>query len=145
MADLATRESNADFGFWGVVKETGVDDEGLTEFYERYYKFPLYRDSGLSTFKAFGDKTIFSDMSWNPFRLYRGMKQVSKRMKDKKIDGNMVGEGLKKGEIFILNPDGEVLYALEEETGSPLDLDAMQAAMDAITRNQTPSMVTPEL
>ena len=35
--------------------------------------------------------------SWNPFQLYADFTSVSNRLKAKKIDGNLVGEGLTQG------------------------------------------------
>ena len=128
MSELAAQYS--DFGYWGVIKETGVDDEGLSEFYNDYFTFPLYRDINLATYAAFGNKSILTGMSWNPLKLYRGYKELTKRLKDKKLDGNMKGEGLTKGGVFILNTDGEVVHAIEESTGDPLDIDEIQAVMD---------------
>ena len=40
------------------VKETGVDDVGLLEFYEKYFKFPLYKDDELQIYKAQGNRKI---------------------------------------------------------------------------------------
>ena len=130
MASLSAQA--ADFGFWGIIKETGVDDQGLTEFHNTYFDFPLYRDVGLETYASFGNKSILSGMTWNPLRIYRGYKEMTKRLKEKNLDGNMKGEGVTKGGIFVLNPDGEVVYAMEEITGSPLDMDEIEAAMNAL-------------
>ena len=143
-AETTTTNGGDDFGFWGVIKETGVDDEGLTEFHKNYYDFPLYRDVGLVAYASLGNKSIWDDLSWNPFRIYRGYKTLSKRLKEKNLDGNMEGEGITKGGVFILNADGEVMYAVAEVTGDPLDMDEIKNAMDAI-RKGTADAVKQEL
>lgn len=131
MSELAAKSS--DFGFWGTVKETGVDDDGLSEFYNTYYKFPLYRDVDLVTYASFGNKSILSSFTtWNPFKIYRGYKDMAKRLEEKKLEGNLKGEGLTKGGVFVLDTDGKVVYALEEITGSPLDMDSIEAAMASL-------------
>lgn len=143
LSELAAQTS--DFGFWGTVKETGVDDEGLSEFYHSYYKFPLYRDVGLETYAAFGNKSVMSSVStWNPFKIYRGYKEMKQRLEKKKIEGNLKGEGVTKGGVFVLNTDGEVVYALEEETGSPLEMEEIEAAMESL-RKSSAKKVAPEL
>ena len=145
MASLATTTTvDDDFGFWGIVKETGVDDQGLTEFHDTYFNFPLYRDVDLATYASFGNKTILSGMTtWNPFKIYRGFKEMNKRLKEKNLDGNLKGEGSTKGGVFVLNTDGEVVYAMEEMTGDPLDMDEIEAAMNAL-RNKGATTETPK-
>jgi len=146
LSELAARNGH-DFGFWGIVKETGVDDEGLSDFYNKYYNFPLYRDVELVSYAAFGNKKITENMTWNPFKLYRGYKELTKRLKDKKdLEGNLVGEGMIKGGVFVLNPDGEVVYAYEENTGDPIVLEDIQAAMDSMRAEEgTQQEVSQEL
>lgn len=117
-----------------MVKETGVDDEGLTEFKNTYFDFPLYRDVDLATYASFGNKSIMAGMTWNPLRIYRGYKEMNKRLKAKNLDGNLKGEGNIKGGIFVLNPDGEVVFAMEENTGDPLNMKEIEAAMDAVRK-----------
>jgi len=118
---------------FGVVKETGVDDEGLRAFQKDHFAFPLYRDENLDFYRAFGDGKITDSMSWwsllNPYKLYKSMKAVSKRMKGKNLTGNMVGEGLKTGGIIVFGTDGEPKYAYLEITGSPLETDDLLAAL----------------
>ena len=136
---------NPDFDVFGVVKETGVDDQGLTGFHNQYFDFPLYRDVNLATYAALGNKSILVDLSWNPFKLYRGMKKVSQRLKEKGIEGNMVGEGLKKGGVFILNSRGEIQAALEEATGTPVNVEELQAALDAVREGSLTKVTTSDL
>jgi hypothetical protein len=126
--------NNDNFGFWGIVKETGVDDEGLLEFYKSYYTFPLYRDETLSSYSFFGNKKL-SLPSYNPWKLWKGYKKLSKRLKSKpELEGNLKGEGMVKGGILILDKDGVVQFALEEPTGEELDLDMIQSAMDVVSK-----------
>lgn len=121
------------FELFGVVKETGVDDEGLRVFQKDHFPRPLYRDQNLDFYRAFGDGKITDHLSWwsilNPFRIYKGMKQMNKRMKSKNLSGNLVGEGLKTGGIVIFGSDGEPKYAYPEITGSALEVDALMAAV----------------
>mmetsp|Transcript_9403 Transcript_9403/g.17957 ORF Transcript_9403/g.17957 Transcript_9403/m.17957 type:complete len:87 (+) Transcript_9403:472-732(+) len=86
-------------------------------------------------------------MSWNPFKLYRGYKELTKRLKSKEdLEGNLVGEGMIKGGVFVLNPQGEVMYAYEENTGSPLVVEDIQAAMDSMrSKESAPDEVFQEL
>jgi len=118
---------------FGVVKETGVDDEGLRAFQKDHFTFPLYRDENLDFYRAFGDKKITSNMSWstilNPYKWYKGMKVMGNRLKEKNIEGNMIGEGLKTGGIIVFGKDGEPKYAYPEITGSPLETDDILAAL----------------
>lgn len=118
---------------FGVVKETGVDDEGLREFQKNHYPYPIYRDENLDFYRAFGDGKITDHLSWstlvNPYKLYKDMKIMSKRMKEKKLKGNMVGEGLKTGGIIVFGKDGEPKYAYPEVTGSALENDDILAAL----------------
>lgn len=118
---------------FGVVKETGVDDEGLRAFQNDHYSFPLYRDENLDFYRAFGDGKITDSMSYwtllNPYKLYKGMKEMGKRMESKNLEGNMVGEGLKTGGIIVFGSDGKPKYAYKEITGSPLETDDIVAAL----------------
>ena len=113
------------------------DDEGLCEFYNSYFTYPLYRDENLEFYKAFGQGTIFKGMSWNPITLYRGLKTVQKRMKEKGIAGNMAGEGVKTGGIIIFGTDGQPKYMYAEETGRELVMDDIKAALQAMRESQT--------
>mmetsp|Transcript_32432 Transcript_32432/g.76305 ORF Transcript_32432/g.76305 Transcript_32432/m.76305 type:complete len:82 (-) Transcript_32432:458-703(-) len=65
----------------------------------------------------------------NPFKIYRGMKDMNKRMKSKNLEGNLVGEGLKTGGIIVFGTDGEPKYAYPEVTGFEMEVDDLVAAV----------------
>ena len=55
--------------------------------------------------------------SWTPFKIFRGFRDMLKRIKKKNISGNMKGEGLVQGGIIIFDANGKARYAYREETG----------------------------
>ncbi|KAL7444370.1 hypothetical protein ACHAXH_009970 [Discostella pseudostelligera] len=109
VADLAAREDKPleGFGLFGVVKEVGVDDEALGS-----------RKLSLTT--------------WNPIKLWRGMREVYKRLKVKKISGNLKGEGLIQGGIIIFDKHGNARYAYREETGSEVPIHDIISAVKMV-------------
>jgi hypothetical protein len=104
----------------------------LTEFYKDYFQAPLYRDETLGFFKALGDGTILDNMSYNPFTIFKGMRAMGKRLKDKKIEGNYAGEGMKTGGIIIFGTDGKPKYIYPEETGTPIDVEEFLSAVQSV-------------
>jgi hypothetical protein len=132
--ELAANPHNplAGFGLFGVLKETGVDDKGLIEFAD-FYPYPLYRDTDLSFYKALGDRKL--SLPWNPFQLMSGMVSLVKingRLKEKKIEGNLAGEGIKQGGVIIFDKEGTPKYAYYEKTGQELPLYDILAAVQAV-------------
>ena len=126
-------ELSAKASLIGMVKETGVDDEGLSEFYHKYFKFPLYQDANLALYEGFGNRKI-GLTTWNPIRLVKGFFAMKNRLAEKKLDGNMVGEGIIQGGVMVFNKQGELTYAQPEEIGSELDMDAIHSAIDNLSR-----------
>lgn len=122
------------FNLFGIVKETGVDDSGLAEFYSKYYPYDLYRDDDLIFYNNFfGQRKLgLSSLSLNPIKMYRGIRALSTRMKAKSIDGNLIGEGLVKGGVILFDKKGKAKYAYQEETGTELPVDDIGAAAIAI-------------
>jgi AhpC/TSA antioxidant enzyme len=130
----------AGFKLWGVIKETGVDDKGLLEFFEEYYPHPLYRDQNLDLYKALGDRNL--SLPWNPFKLLSGIMSLvtmNGRLKEKNIKGNLAGEGIKQGGIIIFDKEGTPKFAYYEKTGQELPLDDILAAVQAVKRDITSS------
>jgi len=117
------------FHMFGVVKETGVDDEGLHTFYSKYFTFPLFRDEKLAFYDGLGGRklkarTLFGFL-WN-------MRSMNKRMKEQNIEGNLVGEGIVQGGVVIFDKEGKQQYAYEEDTGKPIPVDDILAAVNAV-------------
>lgn len=121
------------FKMFGLVKEIGVDDEGLTEFYKNSFPFPLYKDDGLVFYNEFYGMRKLKLTTWNPLRLYRGFKEMNTRLKEKNLEGNLTGEGLVQGGIIIFDSDGKAKYAYEEETGKEVPMDDIVAALKAVS------------
>jgi hypothetical protein len=129
--------SDAVLNLWGIVKETGVDDEGLYEFQKTYYPFPLYKDVQWAIYNAMGNRKI-ALTTWNPWKLWKGYKAMSQRLKQQKIDGNLKGEGMIQGGILVFDASGILRYAYEEEIGTPLDMKDIRGAYDALVQEQQP-------
>jgi hypothetical protein len=141
LSELAASSSfGEDFGFWGIVKETGVDDEGLLEFYKDYFTFPLYRDEKLLTYAALGNRWI-SLKSWNPIKIWSDYRSIVQRTEPKNIKGNLAGEGLVQGGVFVFDSAGVLKYAYEEDTGFALEMEDLKAALDNVrVPTKTPEM-----
>lgn len=82
------------YKLFGTVKEIGVDDTGLKEFYDHHFTFPLFKDDGLVFYNDFFEKRKIKLTTYNPIKLYKGYKDMNKRLKDKKLEGNLTGEGM---------------------------------------------------
>jgi len=121
------------FGIFGVVKEVAVDDEGLLDFSSNYFPYPLYRDEEKTFYKALGlRKLSVKFTSWNPFKIFRGIREMLKRIKKKNISCNMKGEGLVQGGIIIFDNNGKARYAYREETGFEVPIDDIISAVNAV-------------
>jgi len=116
---------------FGVVKETGVDDEGLFLFYNKYFKFPLYKDPELDFYKLVGNRSMGSlaKLIWNG-------RALSNRWKKNDVESNLIGEGLKQGGVVIFGKDGKQKYIYQEVTGNDIPVDDILAAVTAVKEQQ---------
>ena len=123
------------FGICGVVKETGVDDEGLADFSTKYFgSFPLYCDKSYSFYQALGDRKAYTIPSlWT---MVSGIWSAMQRRGEKEIEHNQKGEGIVQGGIILFDKHGNAKYAYEEETGCDLPLADIVAALDAMRREE---------
>jgi hypothetical protein len=130
--DATTSEFMKGFKLFGTVKEIGVDDEGLKEFYNEHFTYPLFKDDGLVFYNEFFGKRKIKLTTYNPIKLYKGYKDMTQRLKEKKLDGNYAGEGLIQGGIVIFDKEGKVRYAYEEEIGKEIEMESIVDALKAI-------------
>jgi len=70
--------------------------------------------------------------TYNPFKLYKGAKEMGKRQSDKGIEGNLKGEGIVQGGIMVFNANGELTYVYKEMSGYEIPSDDIKAALDGI-------------
>lgn len=121
------------FEIFGVVKETGADDEGLADFYSSYFgRAPLYCDKSFSYYQALGDRKA-SDVP-SIWTLVTSFLDAWKRIQGKGINFNFKGEGLIKGGIIIFDTKGKPQYAYREETGIDLPVKELVLALEAMRR-----------
>ena len=99
----------------------------------------------LEFYKAFGNASILKGMSWNPYKWWKGLKQIGKRLQEKNIEGNMKGEGLTAGGLVIFGSDGEAKYMYKEETGVPIDEELFLHAVRAVRESQMTTIDTADL
>jgi len=134
LQDFALKDESPLDGFnlFGVVKEVGVDDAGLSEFHSKYFPHDLYRDEGLVFYNEFLGGQKLGMRTFNPIRLFRGFRSMQQRIKEKSIDGNLIGEGMVQGGVVLFDRDGEAKYTYREETGRELPLEDIAAAALAI-------------
>jgi hypothetical protein len=71
-------------------------------------------------------------VTYNPLKLFSGIRAMNKRLKEKKVEGNFVGEGKVTGGLIIFGADGAPKYMAPEATGSPLDEEALLTALDMV-------------
>lgn len=125
------------FKIFGVVKETGVDDEGLAEFHHHYFgKFPIYCDKSYSFYQGLGDrKSVELPSLWSIIRslLLGGAWQ---RIKAKKISWNTKGEGVTKGGLIIFDKKGNPRCAHQEDMGRDLPVVDIVHALEELRREQ---------
>lgn len=101
--------------------------EGLSEFQSQYFPYPLYRDESLSFYSALGTRKM-GLKTYNPFKIWKDVRGIGKRLKAKNIDGNYVGEGYVQGGIIVFDKNGEARYAYREDTGEEVPVNDVVAA-----------------
>eukprot|EP01032_Pedospumella_encystans_P012656 gene12656-14628_t len=115
-----------------VVFVVDVDRQGVIDFQTKYFNLnELYLDQNRGFYKALGSKSLLSQPlhSWNPITLYKDFKKLMGRMKEKNIEGNMVGEGTIKGGLYVISPTDGIVYTHDENTGTQMPYAEIQAVV----------------
>lgn len=144
--DLCGALSGMDVPIVGIVKEPEIEEpvedeaklRGLACFEKDYFCGPLYlSDEARTVYEYLGNRPIFT---WgtlgkallNPFKVRGEIKALGERMKSKKIEGNLVGDGLIQGGVLCIAPDGELKYTFLEQAGKGIPAEAQREIVDAV-------------
>jgi len=68
------------FNLRAIVKETGVDDEGLNEFATEYFPYPTYKDQALTFYNSLGSGEL--SLGFNPVAMIKFILDSLKRTKE---------------------------------------------------------------
>lgn len=104
---------------------------GLAEFTAKYFNYPTYLDEGQAFYDALGNRQITKDLegTFNPIKLFQGLKEIGQRIKDKDIEQVRGGNGIVLGGIIIVDPNTQkVDYVYKEQTGKEIPVDEIVAA-----------------
>lgn len=111
------------FRFCSVVKETGVDDEGLKEFVTDYFNFDTYKDQALTFYNALGSGKMSINMA-NPFAVFAFIMSARKRSKKEGVKwGSMKGEGMLQGGWILFDREGVPQAAFQENVKVRVPID----------------------
>lgn len=129
LADLAKTDKKLQVV--AAVKETGVDDEALLEFYQDYWHHPIYKDSKWKIFHAMGGRKL------SLFTVLKRSHALFKRTRTKGIASKVrQGDFWTKGGVMIFNRKGELKYTQYEHFGKEWDMDAIRDAIHDIRMEQ---------
>lgn len=84
------------YGFFGfkvfaIVKETGIDDEGLCEFHNEYFAYPTYKDPERVFYNSLGSGKI--SLGFNPLKIIKMIQDSYKMIKELGVKSyNLKGE-----------------------------------------------------
>ncbi len=84
------------FDLLSIVKETGIDDEGLKEFATEYFPHPTYKDQALVFYNALGSGKL--SIGFNPFAMIQLIRDSMKRIKELGVKNYNT-----KGEICVFD------------------------------------------
>ncbi|CAJ1944291.1 unnamed protein product [Cylindrotheca closterium] len=91
-------------------------------------------DESLKFYEALGNRSITEHVLYNPFKAISALRRHMSRLKEKKIEGNLKGEGLKSGGLIIFGKDGSPQFMVPEQTGTPFDEDELLAALETVRK-----------
>jgi len=111
---------------------------GLTTFRDKYFCGPLYlADDDRALYEFLGNKNVFTLGSIgrtlrNPFKRRREFKEMQHRFAQKGIGGNRVGDGMKKGGVLCIAPNGKLIYTHKEQPGKGVPFDDLTQIIEAV-------------
>jgi thiol-disulfide isomerase/thioredoxin len=114
----------------GVVKESGsaATDEALLNFYQGYFRHPIYQDSKWEIYHALGGRKI---SVWN---VLSSVRALQKRWASKNIVNQPQGEVWMQGGVLVFDKRGELRHVMYEKFGEMFDTDALDVVIHKIKR-----------
>jgi hypothetical protein len=110
----------------GAIKETGVNDPALLEFYNEYFKFPIYKDEKWNVYTAMGGRKI----SIRTF-LANGNRMRKLFNKNQIKNAAFGGDAWTQGGVLIFDKEGDLRYCHYENYGEDFNLEELRAAVKA--------------
>lgn len=112
-----------------VKEDTGPKGLGLGEFQTKYFEGqPVYWDEDQAFVKEMGNRMIkfkFKAPWWKPWAIWGEIQEGLKKLKDKGVEGNFVGDGVTLGGVLCIGPgDQGVTYAHFEENDPDVGMPA---------------------
>ena len=143
-----TSEAHPSIPAFAILKEAETDETlaeeeknlGTAEFARDYFPCgPCFVDEERVFYDELGGLKLglpLGEIFTNPLGVWRDFKALGERLKEKKIDGNMVGDGLTLGGILVIGPKNEVLYQYKEETGKEIPTKEIADALARLADSQ---------
>ena len=126
-----------DFGIIGIIKETGVDNEGIAKFHRDYFNYQLYCDKTYAFYQALGDRKVGVQFAFNPLALLDLLCNAYSRLTSKGVEGNMLGEGFTQGGLIFFGTDGKPKFSYEEETGKDVPIQELVKVINRMRKESS--------
>jgi len=89
------------FHLKSIVKETGIDDDGLKEFITEYFPHVCYKDQERVFYKNLGSGTMF--LGFDPMNIFKLIMNSKQMMQDLKVSSwNTKGEEISSTYALLL-------------------------------------------
>lgn len=122
------------FAVKAIVKETGIDDEGLNEFGSEYFPYPTYKDQALTFYNALGSGKL--SIGFNPIAMIKLIRDSMKRIKELGVKShNTKGEGFLQGGWIIFDANGIPKAAFQENAKQRVQIDDILKQVKSMSSN----------
>ena len=109
---------------FGIIKETGVDDKALYDFYADYFNFPIYKDHERDSFRFLGNRKM------SVWTLLKAQPKLIRRYHQKGIINIPFGGDIfTRGGVLLFDKAGRLRYIYYERYGDELDMEALTYAI----------------
>ena len=124
LTELAVEDPS--IALWAIVKETGIEEQGILTFFSDYFHYPIYKDEKWKTYKAMGERTLTS------FKILKRCLAARGRWAEKGLINRLKGGDIWVQGGILLFKRGRLRYAYEEEYGKELAVSDIRQAIKAL-------------